>query len=136
MGDGYFLYTSDNVEENYALNDIETVYKKMDDELSKDFFINRLLYSMTLDMKFIRKIIVNTEIGHKFLELLHSLTKNYPILIYGAGRCGVQLVEIFSDIKWSGFIDEHKTGSVRGINIKKIKLNVIYHYPQMHKLHH
>lgn len=121
MEKGYFLYHSNDVEKDYLLMDIEKIYNKMSDDMSRDIYINRLLYSLTLDMKFIRNIVLDTREGWEFWKQIYSYSQDKPILIYGAGKCGRQLVEIFSDIEWKGFIDENKIGSFKGIQIKKLK---------------
>lgn len=120
MKEGYFLYASSLDDKECFLTDIENIYFKMNDEVSKTIFKNRVLYSMFLEPQYLRNIVMETSIGIQFAELLHSVDKEARILIYGAGKCGKQLVEMFPEVHWNGFIDQNKTGYIAGIKINRL----------------
>ena len=92
------------------------VYSKLFDEISKRVFSNRLLYSLTYDTRYMRNLILDTEEGKKFWNIV----KGKSPYIYGAGRFGQRLQTIFNDIAWKGFIDKNKTGSLNGLKIFRI----------------
>lgn len=87
-------------------NDIEQIYGRMTDDISKNIFSNRLLYSLAGDQIYLRNILLYTSGGKKLDDLLHEEGKT--IYIYGAGIRGKRLVDLFSDVRWGGFIDRKK----------------------------
>lgn len=99
---------------------IRRIIDHIDDKLSRDIFVNRLLYSVTLDMKYIRNIVNMTDVGAKFEQLLDKASAKKPILIYGAGKRGKKLIDIFSEKNWAGFIDMYKYGEWRNFPIRPL----------------
>lgn len=88
---------------------IRKVYSLLADEKSKIIFENGVLYRLTGDYKFIRKIIrMNGGTGEKIYEKLHSATE--PIAIFGSGVTGKSFLRRNSDIKFWGFIDNYSYG--------------------------
>ncbi len=88
-------------------NDIERIYSRMEDDVSKDIFSNRLLYSLTGDQICLKNILLHTPGGKKLDALLHKEGK--IIYVYGSGIRGKRLVELFPDVCWGGFIDRNKS---------------------------
>ena len=109
MKKDYFLY--ENTEVTLFEKNITNIYDRIDDEISKQIFINRVNYSITLNPEYIRNVVLLTDIG-KELDSFLSKIGNRPILIYGAGKRGIQLLEVFPNKNWAGFIDRKKTGMV------------------------
>lgn len=100
--------------------DIEKIYNKMEDDISKEIFINRLLFSFTGNQKYLKKILLNTTAGEKLNKLLDE--KDDSMYIYGAGIRGKRLAELFPEKKWGGIID--KNSSIESYqNIKVINLD-------------
>lgn len=99
---------------------VRKIIDHIGDKISKDIYIDRLLYSMTLDMRYIRNIVNMTDVGIAFEEKLKKASAKGPILIYGAGRQGKKIVGIFSNKNWTGFIDMHKHGEWRNLPIKSL----------------
>lgn len=89
------------------IDDIKQIYWKIGDSYSRNIFENRLLYSFTGDYGYIGKILGNTWTGKNIEKMLEGFESIY---IYGAGIRGRLLVEIFTNIKWKGFIDRNKHG--------------------------
>lgn len=88
------------------------------DEKSKDIFENRLLYSITGDIFYLKKIVDQSASGiwiNSFLEK----NKDRNILIYGAGRRGKKIIKLYGDqIKAIVDKNEELCGSkIDGINI-------------------
>ncbi len=87
-------------------NDIERIYDRMMDDVSRDIFSNRLLYSLTGSQICLKNVLLHTLAGKKLNTLLHEDGKT--IYIYGAGIRGKRLAELFPDAHWGGFIDRNK----------------------------
>lgn len=119
MQTDYFLYQSEVNEETMQLDSVKNVYSKIVDDNSKKIYVNRLLYSMTLETKYIRNFVLCTSVGQEFHRKINTIKKQ-PVLLYGAGKRGKQLVEVCPDVRWTGFIDEYQIGSFQGIKIKKM----------------
>lgn len=114
MEKGYFL--KEETEEMEFVENIYQIYNRIEDNISKDIFTNCLLHSTTNDVKYVRKNIVLSDIGRKFANLLKEIGKK-PIYIYGAGKRGRELTEIYPECNWGGFIDNNKRGSCDGLPI-------------------
>ena len=91
------------------------IYKHLCDDESKRIFANRLLYSLTNDKTYIYEIIRNTMLYKDVDQLLNkAIGKKY---IVSAGYWGKNIIDLFSDYKFEGILDNNKTGSYKGIDI-------------------
>jgi FkbM family methyltransferase len=79
------------------------VYEKLEDQESKEIYINRLLYTMTNDIQYIREIIKMSLCGKNFLKHLNEPGEKF---IFGAGIWGKHISDIWSGY-WSGFLDNN-----------------------------
>lgn len=86
-----------------AIAKIEKVYEKMQDDISRKIYRNRLLFSMTNNCTFMRDVILSTDAGLKFYDQLTDDKAN--IYIYGAGVLGWRLFKTFPELKFKAFID-------------------------------
>lgn len=84
---------------------IKNIYEKLGDELSKDIFRSRLVFSLTHDSRVIHDIVKKNEKGKEFFEKLDGCVKEGDIVIFGAGTWGKDLYEITSEYPWKCFID-------------------------------
>lgn len=100
--------------------EIKQIYDLMGDEKSKEIFGNRLLYSLTGDTQYMRKVILsNPDTNESIGYLYHVQT---PVAIFGAGMWGRFLVNAFSDISFMCFIDNHKAGQTEaGLPVYSLK---------------
>ncbi len=98
-----FPYADDLDDQPDFINDIVRIYDKMQDDVSREIFVSRLMLSLTRDYKYMKNVILQTEGGKKLNSLLCHAEK--PPYIYGAGIRGKRLVKLFSDFNWGGFID-------------------------------
>lgn len=98
------------------MSDIKNIYSSLLDEESKDIFINRLLYSITGEYKYILNIIKPEEIHYK-LKAFEKVGKR--LIIFGAGLMGKIIFEkILKDIKWECFVDNNiKEKTILGLNV-------------------
>lgn len=98
-----------------SIEDIKNIFEKIEDDGSRYIFENRLMYSLTGDYGYIRKIVLYTETGRRLNRLLKG-----KLYIYGAGKRGKSLVEIFCDKQWKGFIDTNREGICEGYRICRL----------------
>lgn len=89
---------------------IREIYDLLQDDLSKEIFCWRLIYNLTGNVSYLRKIISTTTFGVEFHEKMKY--ENKKKIIFGAGSIGKRLVDIFDDIKFECFVDNNKTGEV------------------------
>lgn len=92
------------------------IYERMMDDISRDIFSNRLLYSLTGNQICLRNVLLHTSGGKRLNVLLHDNKKG--IYIYGAGIRGKRLADLFPDVAWSGMVDRNKQEeSYHGVKI-------------------
>lgn len=110
-----FPYESEiNIQQYWS--DIQEIYKHIVDEKSKEIYTYRLLLTLTGDVKYIRKLILCTDVGKEFERFLNVQNKVY---IYGAGMRGKRLVQMFPEMRWKNYIDKQCVGMCNGIEIIK-----------------
>lgn len=92
------------------------IYNHIGDQLSKDIFKNRIMYSMSGDMNYIRNIILNTDEGCALHQMIETRDNKY---IFGTGYWCDLLMRFFPS-DWKGCIDNDPKkwgGTVDGITI-------------------
>ncbi len=110
-----FTYT-DPDSFQFSVEDIQCIYDRCMDDLSKEIFLNRFLYSCTGSWKYMRKVICTSKL---FPAFQNELSRYRGVYIYGAGLRGSRLKNLISDVHWMGFIDKKKNGIAEGIRIFK-----------------
>lgn len=90
-------------------NKIESIYKLLGDDLSKYIFENRLMFSLTSDVKFIRNVVCTIDICREIYERMKSIKEK--VGIFGAGIVGRSLVHTYRDIEFECFIDNKRAGT-------------------------
>lgn len=101
------------------LEKIQRVYGKLSDELSREIYLYRLMYSVSngSEIWLSRLAQSNPDLKY-FFKCLHSSEKD--IVVMGAGLRGKQLVHLNKDIKWKELIDNNpKEESYENIPIMK-----------------
>ena len=84
----------------------KVVYEHIADEESRFIFSNRLLYSATGDYKYIKSIVLSTEMGQKIFELLKKSANNHDnMVIDGAGEYGRFIYQDYPELPWVCFSD-------------------------------
>lgn len=100
---------------------VRKIYDSMLDEKSKEIFLNRLLFNISNDSKYILNILnilnlVDKEAADRKLKKFEQIGKK--IFIFGAGSYGQSIVKYYSNIKWEGFIDNNKKDNeILGIKV-------------------
>ena len=72
----YFPFVSEKNEFNDSLFVLQDIYNRIEEELSKKIFECRLMYNVTGDFRYIRKIVDKTDYGRRFSDLLDSCKYN------------------------------------------------------------
>lgn len=97
--------------EQIDINRIKKIYSLIEDDVSKEIFENRLMYSLTGDARFIRNVVSTMDIGKSMYEKIKGAER--PIGIFGAGSVGKRLVYVYDDImNFQCFIDNKAAGSI------------------------
>lgn len=109
-----FPYQS-NSELDKRFQEVKEIYTHIQDEMSKEIFINRIILSMTEDTASLRRLLLMTEDGQLFYKFLKNNSGH--IWLYGAGIRGMRLRELYEDIEIKGYIDLQKKGFIKGIKI-------------------
>lgn len=98
------------------MNIIRNIYEHMGDEYSKDMFVNRLLYSLTGDNRYIKKVIKMTKEGIEFYQKLED--EKPKKVIFSAGIWGQEIARSYPDIKFECFADNNGGGGeIQGIPV-------------------
>lgn len=90
-------------------NVIKDIYSHLGDDLSKDIFCNRLIYSLTGDMEYILTIVRNTDEGKEMYSHLKENKKKK--VIFGAGIWGKNIINAYRDIAFECFVDNKVNAS-------------------------
>lgn len=90
------------------MEDIHTIYDKLGDEISKEIFINRLAFNMTGDRKWILNIIKIGGGGEVSRRIDQAIAEGRELCIFGAGIWGNELLDSYSNIEFSCFIDNNR----------------------------
>ncbi|WP_019552563.1 FkbM family methyltransferase [Propionispira raffinosivorans] len=86
------------------LDVIGSTYAKMQDNISRELYANRLLYNLTGDRKYMSKIFKNMDEVKSFYASL-SKHKNQVKILFGAGYWGKAVRNFFPDIQWYCYAD-------------------------------
>lgn len=79
---------------NVKINTIKQIYNHLGDEISRSIFGNRLLYTFTNDLEYLRKVIYTTDEG---LEIKKLIDANKKIVLFGAGAWGKAIAHVFGE---------------------------------------
>ena len=101
---------------NMTFANLQEIYMALGDELSRQIFEYRILYSISKDKEYIRKLVrTNSHINAVF-EKIEGLKGD--LVIYGAGEWGKTLIDLFPNIKWKCFLDARpQNDTVAGIPV-------------------
>ncbi len=114
----YLSTISGDSDELSFIKRIELLYSRFDDEISKKIFLERLLLSFTEKTIHIRRLSELTCTGAAFCKKVNQLSRsNNMIYIYGCGKRGKRLVDMFPDIQFAGFIDRKAGNKYKDIPV-------------------
>jgi len=86
---------------------INEIYQCFEDDLSKEIFADRMMYSLTGDYKYIMKLICRIEEGKEVYTRINK--SNLPRVIFGAGIWGKNIIRAYGDTKFECFVDNNTT---------------------------
>ena len=112
---------SENIKLNYEnkiqeeMKNIKNIYKHLQDEQSKEIFVNRLMYALTGDWKFINRILLNLP-QRKALDKEVEKCMNYldKIIVWGAGHDSMMLSRLYPDFKFRYYCDKDEKKQKEG----------------------
>lgn len=84
---------------------LNQIYCRLGDQLSKEIFKNRLMYSISRDPIWIYENIKSTKYGFSFLQKMNECKTTGEIVIFGAGVWGKDLYQVTKEYPWKYFID-------------------------------
>lgn len=87
-------------------SDVKQVYDHLEDDISKKIWVNRILYNLTNDNKYEKKIVLENEAVKKLKEWLEKRPGEKKV-IFGAGKNGRRIKEFFSEEQWEYFVDNY-----------------------------
>lgn len=96
-------------EEENAVS-LKDVYDQLQDDISRQIYISRSLYSLTDEKKYMKEIVRNSVLGKILLEEVAKTNKK--IALFGAGTWGNSIVTYFPEIQIDCFVDNKKSGQV------------------------
>lgn len=117
-----FIGLSKNYKHKEYVECVQEIYEAIKEEDSRKIFANRLLYSITNDGTYMKNIVLDTEIGKKLNQVLDEVEHIY---VYGAGRRGRRLIDMFPEKRWVGYYDAKQEGAYKGIIISKLTENIL-----------
>lgn len=89
--------------------DIKSIYSHIGNAVSKQIFIDRLMYNITDDIRFIKNIIGTTVEGKEFLDRIQCNKKK---LIFGAGIWGKEILDTYRGVPFECFVDNKAAGKI------------------------
>lgn len=84
------------------INDFHKFYSLLEDDMSKRIYTSRIMYSISDDRKWIKKIVEEISEG----KYLYGLPKGKADYIFGCGTYGFLTYKYF-DNEWCGFVDNN-----------------------------
>ena len=106
-------------EEENAVS-LKDVYAQLQDDISRQIYISRSLYSLTDEKKYMKEIVRNSVLGKILLEEVAKTNKK--IALFGAGTWGTAIVEYFPEIEITCFVDNYKCGQlVKGLLVRRFE---------------
>lgn len=94
---------------------IAEINSRLKDEISKQIFMSRLLFSLTNDYAYMKNVVLTTNTGMQVYNKMRNCKS--CIGIFGAGSIGGKILRMYSDIKFVCFIDNNKIGNYEGLPI-------------------
>lgn len=88
------------------INDIQLIYDKLADKISREIFINRLVYNLTGHLESLRSVIRSSSGGREFIDKLNrAVTAERKICIFGTGIWAKSILVSYPDIAFYCFVD-------------------------------
>lgn len=105
----YFPFITEKKESNQFAFVLNELYQKLGDDLSRELFANRVMYNLTYDYRYVRRMVDLTEYGQDFSALLDYYSDR-GVYIYGAADRGDKIFRLYPEKAWKGYLDRKKGG--------------------------
>ena len=89
------------------LNVVKGIYQHLSDDISKEIFKNRLMFSLTDDTKWVFENLYWVSGGKAFLKDMESHAASGEMVIFGMGIWGIDFYKITSSYPWKCFVDSN-----------------------------
>ena len=101
---------------------INKIYWQLQDEISREIYKNRLMYTITGDKKYVFENVKLMNGRREFLDQLDRVSQDGEMVIFGAGFWGKDMYSAFSGYPWKYFIDnDPHSDSYDGIPILRVE---------------
>ena len=95
----------DDMKKSVDLYTFNNIYKHLADDVSKEIFQIRLMYSISKDNKYIADLIKT--IDKSVIRKLSQINENEELVLFGAGFYGSVILENFNSNNWKYVIDNN-----------------------------
>ena len=116
------------MEVNSFINQTKEVYARLADDMSKKIYTNRMLYNLTNDERYLNEIVMEYKPIKEIKDWL-DIHENRKKIIFGAGRNGRRIKELFPNEPWLCFVDNNARGVVID-GLKVISLGELVEKPE------
>ena len=86
---------------------LNKIYQRLGDDISKEIFKNRLMYSITEDVKWLVESSKHYAWGREFWNTLERCANEGEIVMFGAGVGGNSLMTVTSEYPWKYVLDNN-----------------------------
>lgn len=87
-------------------NEIQLIYDKLADTISREIFINRLVYSLTGHLESLKNVIRTSPSGREFIEKVNqAISEKRKICIFGTGTWAKSILISYPDVEIFCFVD-------------------------------
>lgn len=89
---------------------LKAVYNAFADDISKEIYMSRVLFSLSDDRTYMNSVIRSMDVSKYLLEQIEN-NRGRKLCLYGIGTWGKAILEFFPEIKWTYLVDGNKSGS-------------------------
>ena len=91
------------------MDEIHLIYNKLADTVSREIFVNRLVYSLTGRLESLKDVIRTAPGGRELIESLSlAMSLQRKICIFGTGIWGKSIFESYPDVNFFCFVDNNR----------------------------
>lgn len=102
------------IDDNFST--LKRIYDTFGDETSKELFGNRLMFSISRDFSYVRKIVASNCKLNNILGRIADISKEYELVIFGGGGRGIEFLELMSQLSFKCIVDNNpKREEISGI---------------------
>lgn len=116
-----------------CMQEIKKIYNSIPEELSREIYANRLLYSFTSDRKYIQRVVAGTPEGIKLEEQMDLFNR---FILFGGGIWGGNILWVYPNLNWICVWDnspqkEWLKSNNKGFSEETMSLPIVKYTPEM-----